>query len=344
MVNIDQLVRPNIRQLKPYSSARDEFKGHASVWLDANENPFNSGLNRYPDPRQQKLKTILAEQKGISPDQIFLGNGSDEPIDLLFRAFCEPNQDQVLIFPPTYGMYEVSANINAIDIQEQPLTSNFQIDLEAVLPRLNNPLIKMIFICTPNNPTGNSIDASAIEAIASVFNGIIVIDEAYADFSEAPSWINSIQQHPNIVVLQTFSKARGLAGIRLGMAYSSPEVIAVLNKIKPPYNISTLTQTEALSQLEEPEALEPIIDEIVREREWLAEQLSTLKMVKEVYPSDANFLLVAFENPKQLFATLVENGIILRDRTSAVPNTLRITVGTAEENHKLINLLKEMEA
>ncbi len=344
MFNLDALVRTNIRTLKPYSSARDEFKGEASIFLDANENSLGSPLvkwyNRYPDPLQLKVKEKIAFIKKIPVDQIFLGNGSDEAIDLLFRCFCEPGIDEVVIFPPTYGMYEVSANINNIKLNRVPLTEQFQLDLEA-LEQTIKPSTKIIWICSPNNPTGNSIDREAIEMILNNFDGLVVIDEAYINFSRQKSWLSDLQDYPNLVVLQTLSKAWGLAGIRLGMAFASPEIIGYLNKVKPPYNISEPVQELAVKALEEIGQVNDMIVTLVNERQNMVSSLLQNEEVVKIYPSDANFLLVKFKDAAGLYKYFVEQGIVVRDRSNVVlcEGCLRITVGTPQENQKLLGSL-----
>ncbi|MCC9135294.1 histidinol-phosphate transaminase [Pontibacter silvestris] len=345
MFNLESIVRPNVLKMKPYSSARDEFKGTATVFIDANENNLGSlagkNYNRYPDPHQRKLKERIAEIKSVLPNQIFLGNGSDEAIDLLLRLFCRPGQDALLSFPPTYGMYEVSANLNEVRIDEVQLTADdFQIPVEKVLQNIK-PETKIIFICSPNNPTGNSINAKSIEAVLRGFEGVVVIDEAYIDFAESPSWTNRLKEFPNLVVLQTFSKAWGMAGLRLGLAFASVEIISLLDKIKPPYNINESTQELALAALEKSEELKFMIEEILQERELLTKALPTLYAVIEVYPSDANFILVKVKDAQEMYNYLLEKGIVVRNRSS-VPgcqNCLRISVGTLEENQQLIQAM-----
>jgi histidinol-phosphate aminotransferase len=344
MFNLDALVRTNIRTLKPYSSARDEFKGEASIFLDANENSLGSPLvkwyNRYPDPLQLKVKEKIAFIKKIPVDQIFLGNGSDEAIDLLFRCFCEPGIDEVVIFPPTYGMYEVSANINNVKLNRVQLTEQFQLDLE-VLEQAIKPSTKIIWICSPNNPTGNSIDREAIEMILNNFDGLVVIDEAYINFSRQKSWLSDLQDYPNLVILQTLSKAWGLAGIRLGMAFASPEIIGYLNKVKPPYNISEPVQELAIKALEEIGQVNDMIVTLVNERQNMVTSLLQNEEVVKIYPSDANFLLVKFKEAAGLYKYFVEQGIVVRDRSNVVlcEGCLRITVGTPQENQKLLGSL-----
>jgi histidinol-phosphate aminotransferase len=344
MFNLDALVRTNIRTLKPYSSARDEFKGEASIFLDANENSLGSPLvkwyNRYPDPLQLKVKEKIAFIKKIPVDQIFLGNGSDEAIDLLYRCFCEPGIDEVVIFPPTYGMYEVSANINNIKLNRVPLTEQFQLGLEA-LEQAIKPSTKIIWICSPNNPTGNSIDREAIEMILNNFDGLVVIDEAYINFSRQKSWLSDLQDYPNLVILQTLSKAWGLAGIRLGMAFATPEIISYLNKVKPPYNISEPVQELAVKALDEIGQVNDMIVTLVNERQNMVSSLLQNEEVVKIYPSDANFLLVKFKDASGLYKYFVEQGIVVRDRSNVVlcEGCLRITVGTPLENTKLLESL-----
>ena len=343
MVDIKKLIRPSLRNLKPYSSARDEFKGSASVWLDANENPVNTGLNRYPDPLQWKLKARISEVKKVPKENIFLGNGSDEAIDLLFRAFCEPGKDKALICSPTYGMYQVSADINNVEVVDVPLTADWQLNLEAIESQFSNPSIKLLFICSPNNPTGNCMDPKDVLSLASNFNGLVVVDEAYIDFAEQESFTNELQNHSNLVVLQTLSKAWGLAGIRLGIAFASIEVIDVLNRIKPPYNVNQLTQEVALKRLDEVAAFQRELDVILSERKRLKTELIQLKNVLTIYSSDANFLLVKFTEPQAVYDTLTEQGIVVRDRSKVAEGCLRITVGTEADNSQLINELKKLQ-
>lgn len=339
MFNLDTIIRENVKRLKPYSSARDEFKGQADVWLDANENPFDSGLNRYPDPLAMEVKKAIGKIKGVNPENIFLGNGSDEAIDLLYRAFCEPGKDKALIMPPTYGMYEVSAGINDVEILRVPLTEQFQIDLASTKSFLKDKSIKLIFICSPNNPTGNLVNVEDVKAIARNFHGLVVVDEAYIDFAPNASLIPLLKEIPNLVILQTFSKAWGMAGIRLGMAFASAEIINILNKIKPPYNINTFTQKMALDALINEDGKDSSVTVILREREILVSKLVELPNVNKIYSSDANFILVEFTDPNAVYNTLVEKGIIVRNRHSVVNGCLRITIGTPEENERLIEAL-----
>ncbi|WP_266205726.1 histidinol-phosphate transaminase [Pontibacter kalidii] len=346
MFNLKDIIRPNVLKMKAYSSARDEFKGAASVFLDANENSLGSlagdKYNRYPDPHQRKLKTRIAELKGVQPEQIFLGNGSDEAIDLLFRMVCRPGQDSMLHLPPTYGMYEVSANLNDVALQAVQLTDDFQLPVEEVLLNVK-PTTKIIFICSPNNPTGNLIEPESISELLRAFNGLVVIDEAYIDFADARSWTSRLQEFPNLVVLQTFSKAWGMAGLRLGLAFASPEIIAVLDKIKPPYNINEATQELALQALGREEALRDMIEEIVQERELLMEALPNMPSVETVFPSDANFILVKVKDPNGMYKYLLDKGIVVRNRSSlpGCEGCLRISVGTLEENQQLLQAISQ---
>lgn len=332
MVDILSLVRKNVRNLKPYSSARDEFKGSASVWLDANENPNNNGLNRYPDPLQKKLKARISELKNVRTENMFLGNGSDEAIDLLFRGFCEPGKDKALICSPTYGMYQVSADINDVEVIDVPLNCDWQLNTESIRKHFTDQNLKLIFICSPNNPTGNSMNREDVLALVSTFNGLVVIDEAYIDFAETKSLSSELEQSNNLVILQTLSKAWGLAAIRLGMAFADTEVIDVLNRIKPPYNVNQLTQEIALKELADETGFKKELEAILSERTRLTKELSQLKNVLHIYPSDANFLLVKFTEPKTVYDALTGKGIVVRDRSKVAEGCLRITVGTEEEN------------
>ena len=342
MIKIENIVRPNILELQPYSSARDEFSGEEGIFLDANENPFGT-LNRYPDPYQKELKQKLAKLKGVESDNIFVGNGSDEVIDLAFRIFCSPGVDKALTFTPTYGMYDVSAAINNIELLKLPLNQAFQIDLGKVKPYLNDSSIKLIFICSPNNPTGNLMSQSDIESIISNFNGIVILDEAYIDFSEGNSLVSLINQYNNLIVSQTFSKAWGLAGARIGLGYANPEIIALFNKVKPPYNVSVLNQKAALTTLENQNEFQGNLNIILKEKELLIAALNQIELVKKIYPSAANFLLIEVDNANELYSELVEQQIIIRNRNKQVSNCIRISVGTPEENIKLINALKNIQ-
>lgn len=343
MVDIQSLVRRNVRNLKPYSSARDDFKGMASVWLDANENPNNNGLNRYPDPLQKELKGRIGELKGVPTENIFLGNGSDEAIDLLFRGFCEPNKESVMICSPTYGMYQVSADINDVKVIDVPLTGDFQLDTPSIRKHFSDPNLKLIFICSPNNPTGNCMSREDIVTLVSEFNGLVVIDEAYIDFSESESLSVALDKFNNLVVLQTLSKAWGLAGIRLGMAFANEQVIDVLNRIKPPYNINQLTQEVALKELGGEEKFKTEVGAILSEKKRLNNELHLLKSVLRIYPSDANFFLMRFTEPKAVYNVLSSTGIVVRDRSKVAEDCLRITIGTEKENSLLIEELKKLE-
>lgn len=339
--SIQQFVRKNIQNLAPYSSAREEYTGTEGVFLDANENPFG-GLNRYPDPYQRELKQKIAALKQFDANQIFLGNGSDEIIDLAFRIFCEPGIDKALTFSPTYGMYEVAANINAVDLIKIPLNDDFNIDGKTIDKALMHENVKLIFICSPNNPTGNLLDVTAVESILDRFKGIVFIDEAYIDFSKQPSFLKKIAEYPNLVVCQTLSKAWGLAGVRLGIAYMSREIMAYYNKVKAPYNISAVNQEQALKALNiEVEYLENV-RLILKEKERLIQALQPLKIIRTIFPSDANFLLVEVEDANNLYNRLLTKQIIIRNRHSVLKNCVRITVGTTAENNQLITALKEI--
>ncbi|MEZ7992532.1 MAG: histidinol-phosphate transaminase [Flavobacteriaceae bacterium] len=340
---IENLIRENIKSLKPYSSAREEFKNSASnlVYLDANENPFDTGLNRYPDPQQNLVKAALAKIKNVSREQLLLGNGSDEVLDLIFRVFCEPKVDTVIVLPPTYGMYEVLANTNDVGLIKISLLDNYQPNVDEIL-KAQNSQTKLLFLCSPNNPTANSFNADKIETLIKKFTGIVVIDEAYIDFSSQESWIGRLNEFPNLIVIQTLSKAYGLAGIRLGACYSSTKIISVLNKIKPPYNINQLTQQIALKALQNSIKTNNEIAIIISERNKLIIDLEEISFIVKVYPSDANFLLVKVDNAIVRYHQLVEHEIIVRNRTNLplCENCLRFTVGTKEENKKLMNTLK----
>ena len=342
-MEIKDLIRENIKSLEAYSSARDEFKAMSSefVFIDANENPFDTGLNRYPDPQQNLVKEALSKMKGISKEQILLGNGSDEVLDLIFRVFCEPREDNVIVLPPTYGMYEVLANINAIELVKIPLVENFQPNVKEIV-KCQDAKTKVLFLCSPNNPTANSFNASKIETLIKEFNGIVVIDEAYIDFSIEDSWLGRLDEFPNLIVTQTLSKAYGLAAIRLGICYASKEIISILNKIKPPYNVNQLTQDVALQSLLNQEKVKNKIAAIISERNQLIRDLENVEIVEKVYSSDANFLLVKVDDANLRYKQLVKLGIIARNRTTQIlcDNCLRFTVGTADENKKLINTLK----
>jgi histidinol-phosphate aminotransferase len=347
--DLNQLVRPHIQQLVPYSSARDEFQGEASVFLDANENSIGSPTikwyNRYPDPHQDALRNKLSAIKGVPAENIFIGNGSDECIDLLYRAFCEPGRDNVIINPPTYGMYEVSANIQGVEIRRANLLENFQLDLEKI-ESLIDANTKIIWICSPNNPTGNSIYYQDIEAILNNFDGIVVVDEAYINFARQKSLITLLNEYPNLVVMQTLSKAWGLAGLRVGMAFASKEIIHIYFKIKPPYNISEPVQELALKALDNVETVNAMIKELVAQRQWLETELHNIPAIIHIYPSDANFLLVKVKNATSMYQHLINNKIVVRDRSKVVlcENALRITVGTEKENQLLVEAMKSWQA
>ncbi|WP_333621280.1 histidinol-phosphate transaminase [Sphingobacterium multivorum] len=345
--NLNNLLRENIKKLVPYSSARDEFKGEASILIDANENPFGSPLNhdynRYPDPLQHQVKAKLSKIKGVPSENIFLGNGSDEAIDILYRAFCTPGVDNVILVPPTYGMYEVSANINDVAFKKVNLTADYQLDLDGIANAIDAHT-KLIFICSPNNPTGNSIRRQDIEAILNNFQGLVVVDEAYINFSAVKSFTQELAEYPNLVVLQTLSKAWGLAALRLGMAFASKEIIAVYNKIKPPYNINQATQDIVLEALDQVDQVNDWIKETVAEREKLVRELLELDYVQHITPSDANFILVKMEQPREVYDYLVQYGIIVRDRSKVelCEGCLRITVGTPAENKTLLEKLNQI--
>jgi len=346
MFDINTLLRKNIQQLQAYSSARDEFSGSAKVFLDANENSLGSPLtkwyNRYPDPHQHQVKAAISAIKGITPDHIFLGNGSDECIDILFRCFCEPGKDNVVICTPTYGMYEVSAHINDIEIRKAPLTEDFQLDL-IHLENLVDAHTKIIWICSPNNPTGNSIHREDILTVLNNFKGIVVIDEAYINFARQKTFVQDLGEYENLVVLQTFSKAWGLAALRLGMAFASSEIIAVMDKVKPPYNINQATQDLALKALEEIGQVNDMIRELVEMREALAEVFKQMPAVEKVYPSDANFILIKIKKARAVYEYLLTRGIVVRDRSNVqlCADCLRITVGTEQENTVLVDALSD---
>lgn len=341
--DVNAWVRPNIRAMQPYSSARDEFHGTASVFLDANENPYNAPYNRYPDPMQWRLKEKVAEIKGVPKECILLGNGSDEPIDLILRAFCEPGKECMLTVDPTYGMYQVAAEINNVTCRKVKLTSDFQIDMPAFLSQIDDT-VKAIYLCSPNNPTGNSLNRKDINQILDTFKGIVVVDEAYIDFSSLPSYTKDLSKYPNLVVFQTLSKAWGAAGIRLGMAFASSEIISVLNKIKYPYNVNQLTQEKALEILNNQETMKSQLTLILSERTRLQQELTAIPCVRKIYPTDANFILVDVGDADAVYQKLVDQGIIVRNRNKVVlcAGCLRITVGTEEENTALLNALKTM--
>lgn len=331
--DLKSLVRPNIWALQPYSSARDEFTGEVGIFLDANENPFGT-LNRYPDPHQRELKKALSSRKGVPTENIFIGNGSDEVIDLVYRIFCEPQRDRVIICPPTYGMYEVSANINNVEVISIPLTQQFELNLEEILSHQ----AQCLFVCSPNNPTGNSL--LNVDRLLREFKGIVIIDEAYIDFSSNNSFLEKLFDYPNLIVMQTFSKAWGLAGARVGIAYANTNIIALMDKTKPPYNVSSLNQAEALKVLGDPILFEQQLAIILSQRDFLEKELLDLPIVQHIYPSDANFLLLEVTDANAIYHYLVEKQVIVRNRHSVVQNSLRITVGTPEENQLLLEALK----
>jgi histidinol-phosphate aminotransferase len=345
MKPLKELTRPNIWNLKPYSSARDEHKGvTASVFLDANENPYNAPNNRYPDPLQQELKVELAEIKKVPAEQIFLGNGSDEAIDLAFRAFCEPGTDNVVAIDPTYGMYQVCAEINHVEYRKVLLDESFQFSADKLLAAADEHT-KLIFLCSPNNPTGNDLLHSEIIQVIDRFDGLVVLDEAYNDFSDAPSFLDGLEKYPNLIVLQTFSKAWGSAGIRLGMAYASPEIIHIFTKIKYPYNVNVLTQQQGIKMIRQYDAIEQWIKLLKEEKGYLMKDFTKLSCVRKVYPSDANFFLARVTDAGKIYNYLTGEGIIVRNRhaISLCGDCLRITVGTKEENGKLVETLKKQD-
>lgn len=341
MFNINQITRKNIRELVPYSSARDEFQGDANIYLDANENPYDTDLNRYPDPYQKKLKVALAQLKNIEESQVFIGNGSDEIIDLLFRAFCEPQEDKAFVFPPTYGMYEVSAKINNVEVVKLSLDKDFRLPPFATIEK-EIKSSGLLFICSPNNPTGNTIPLEEVKKIADSFYGLVVLDEAYIDFSEKESGLSLLANTPNLVVLQTMSKAYGLAGLRVGMAFANPEIIAVLNKIKPPYNVNSKSQSLVLEAIENSEKVLLQISEIKSERENMINALKPLAIVRKVYPSEANFILVEFVEADRVMESLRQQGLIIRDKSKEIDGTLRLTIGTPQQNRILLENLKNI--
>lgn len=345
-MNIKALLRDNIKGITAYSSARDEYKDASTdmVFIDANENPFPSEVNRYPDPQQTSLKMRLSEIKGIPENQILLGNGSDEILDLIFRAFCEPNEDNVITLPPTYGMYSVLADLNAVEINKIELDSGFQPKVNKVLKAQNNKS-KLLFLCSPNNPTANSFDAEKVEKLISEFKGIVVIDEAYIDFSTHQSWSSRLDEFPNLIVTQTLSKAYGLAGIRLGICFASKFIISILNKIKPPYNVNQLTQLRAKERLNNLSNIEAEVKSILESREILSQALAKIKFVEKIFKSDANFILVRVDDANKRYKELISKGIVVRNRTTQplCHNCLRFTVGTNTENKVLIKALKELQ-
>ena len=344
--DINTLVRENVKAMMPYSSARDEFEDFDTadmIFLDANENPYENGVNRYPDPQQATVKSVLAAQNGVAKNQILLGNGSDEVLDLLFRAFCEPKIDNVITLPPTYGMYGVLANLNAVENREVLLSNDFQPQLDEIMKAVDTNT-KMIFLCSPNNPTGNSFSTESVQYLLNNSNGLVVIDEAYIDFSDKASWIQKIKDYPNLIITQTLSKAYGLAGIRLGICYASAAIIAVLNKIKPPYNVNELTQKRALARLSDSAKIKEEINSIIAQRELLLKVLHEVNFVLKIYPTEANFILIKVDNANQRYDELIAKGIVIRNRTTQplCENTLRLTIGTEEENKKLMEALQSL--
>jgi len=343
---IIRLLRPMVREMAAYRSARDDFEDFEAqkTFLDANENPFESEVNRYPDPLQRKLKTALSEIKGVKPDQILLGNGSDEVLDLIFRAFCEPGQDEVILLPPTYGMYGVLAQLNNIRAHAVSLNTDFELDLEAITAKVDKKT-KVIFVCSPNNPTGNSIPLSQIEALLKRFKGLVVVDEAYVDFAEQTSALSLLDAYPKLMICQTFSKAYGLAGIRLGIGFADPLIISYLNKIKPPYNINILTQKAAIASLKQKKAVEQQVKELIAERQNMEKALLNFNFVRKIFPSNANFLLIQVDDANKRYSQLIENDIVVRNRSSLIgcENCLRVTIGTPQENIKFMNVCKSID-
>ena len=345
MFILDNKIRKNIKGLKPYASARDEFSGEADIYLDANENPFQNGKNRYPDPHQRLLRKTIAEIKGVDPTMIFTGNGSDEVIDLLMRMFCNPGVDNIITLPPTYGMYSVSAGINDVEVREVPLTTFFQPDVDAILAKADEKS-KLLFICSPNNPTANLVNREIVIALLNRFEGLVVIDEAYIDFCPSASFTGFINEYSNLFIMQTLSKAWGLAGVRIGIGIGQPDLIQVLDNIKPPYNISVLNATAAIEALTDSKPMIEKVDILLAERVWLTNALHELKSVEKIYDSDANFVLVKIQNADQVYRKLIEQKIVVRNRSSVIlcEQCLRITVGIPEENRKLIKALLKLEA
>lgn len=344
--DLNNLIRENIKSLKPYSSARDEYKDVKTtdiIFLDANENPFNNGVNRYPDPQQHKVKEMLSETKGVDKKNILLGNGSDEVLDLIFRVFCEPNVDNVITLPPTYGMYSVLANINAVENRTVLLTEYFQPKVDQILKKVD-VYSKILFLCSPNNPSGNSFTEGTVEELLIKFNGLVVIDEAYIDFSEQKSWLDKLAVYPNLIITQTLSKAYGLAGIRLGVCYASEEIIHFLNSIKPPYNVNELTQLKAIERLSHIDEVKNEVIEIIQQRNFVIKELKDISFIKIIYPTDCNFVMVKVDNANKRYNQLIEKGIVVRNRTTQplCDNCLRFTIGTSIENTKLIKVLKEI--
>ncbi len=345
MKKLEELVRPNIWSLSPYTSARDEYQGKdAKVFLDANENPYNAPFNRYPDPLQRDLKKKIAVIKGVNEQSIFFGNGSDEAIDLMFRIFCRPGVDNAVAIEPTYGMYGVCADINDVEYRRVLLDENFQPDADKIMAAVDTNT-KLIFFCSPNNPSGNNIDRKVIDSVLDRFEGIVIVDEAYIDFAGVPSYLEQLQSRPNLIVLQTFSKAWGMAGIRLGMAFAQPEIIGIMNKVKYPYNINQLTQKRAMDEVMQYDRVQEWVKSILRERARLMKEFAKLDCALQVYPSDANFFLARVKDAKATYDYLVDRGIIVRNRSKIAlcGNSLRVTVGTAPENNALIDALKKFK-
>lgn len=345
MKELRELARPNVWVLKPYSSARDEYSGvEASVFLDANENPYHAPYNRYPDPLQKELKSLIAPIKQVREEQIFLGNGSDEAIDLVFRVFCRPSVDNVVAIDPTYGMYQVCADVNDVEYRKVLLDEHYHFSAEKLLAASDGNT-KAIFLCSPNNPTGNNLCRKEMETLLDSFEGLVVVDEAYADFSDARSFLSDLDKYPNLIVLQTFSKAWGCAAIRLGMAFASKEIIGLFNKVKYPYNVNQLTQQEAIALLKEPEKVQEWVDMLLKERTRLVDSFAALDCCRHIYPTDANFFLAKVTDATSIYAYLVRKGIIVRNRTNVTlcGNCLRVTIGTPEENNALLDALKKMK-
>lgn len=342
-MNLQQLVRKNVWNMKPYSSARDEFKGDASVFLDANENPLNDKYNRYPDPLQWSLKQKIAKVKNIAPENIFLGNGSDEPIDLVIRIFCEPRIDNIVAVDPTYGMYQVCAEVNDVEYRKVLLNETFDLDAQKLLEKTDRNT-KLIFLCSPNNPTGNLLSREEIKKVLDSFTGFVVVDEAYIDFASEATWLNDLEEYPNLIILQTFSKAWGLAAVRLGMAFASAEIIKLFNKVKYPYNVNILTQNFVGDELDKLELRKQWIATLLEGRNYLINELPKLPFVEKIYPTDANFILVKVEDANSLYKQLADKGVIVRNRNSVslCAGCLRITVGTDKENEMLIKTLRTL--
>jgi len=346
--NINSLIRETIKNIKPYSSARDEYNdvnAEEMIFLDANENPFENGVNRYPDPKQNNVKDLLADIKGVSKENIVLGNGSDEILDLLFRAFCEPNRDNIVTLPPTYGMYGVLAELNAIENRKILLNSDFQPATQKILS-VADANSKILFLCSPNNPTGNSFLNTTVEKLLSEFNGLVVIDEAYIDFSSQKSWLDKLDKYPNLIITQTLSKAYGLAGIRLGVCYASTAITKVLNNIKPPYNVNELTQQRAIQRLQKIDEVQNEIAQLIGERKRLKDELeSSVSYIEKIYSSDGNFLLLKVDDANKRYNQLIASGVVVRNRTNQplCENCLRISIGISEENQKLVRALKAIQ-